>query len=129
MDKENIIILVKDTLFQQLEKSRKGLSGIYRVCQDALRPGQTTDRSAALWTGNGIATANAVIFSGDADICLQQFRRPGSQFHGDLSEGIITNADANGAGSGQEKFSPQSQARVDITSEKQSRKKMQEVVK
>ena len=110
MDKEDILVLVKGPLFQQLEEARKGLAGIHRVCQDALRPGQTADRSAALGTGDGIAGANAVVdmdvLSGDADVCLQQPRRPGSQVHGDLSEGIVTNADANRAGPGQEKLSP-----------------------
>ena len=61
VDKENVLVLVKVPLFQQLEEARKGLAGIYRVCQDTLRPGQTADRCAAIGTGDGIAGANAIV--------------------------------------------------------------------
>ena len=116
MDKENVLVLVKVPLFQQLEEARKGLAGIYRVCQDALRPGQTADRSTAFGAGDGVAGANAVVYANilprDADVCLQQLLRPGSQFHSNLSERAVTNADANGTGPGQEELSAQSQARI-----------------
>ena len=61
VDKENILVLVKGPLLQQLEKSRKGLTGILWVCQNALRPGQTADRCAAIGTGDGIAGAKAIV--------------------------------------------------------------------
>ena len=106
VDEEDILILVKGPLLQQLKKTGQGLARVDRVRQDSLGPGQTAHSGAAAAAGDGIAGAEVImdvdILRTRLDIAVQEPRGLPHQLQADLLEGVVAYPHAYRACAGQE---------------------------